>query len=103
MDRGTDALAILNNEVIPLKHGYIPVVNRSQGDINENKDLTSQWASEEKWKKYIFVLFFVRRSREFLTLISNSLLLHLTEQRRITPKIRRHHRIDPQLAFLLES
>lgn len=49
MDRGTDALAILNNEVIPLKHGYIPVVNRSQGDINENKDLTSQWASEEKY------------------------------------------------------
>lgn len=49
MDKGTDALAILNNEVVPLKHGYIPVVNRSQHDINTNKDIKSQWAEERKF------------------------------------------------------
>jgi replication fork clamp-binding protein CrfC len=49
MDRGTDAIAILNNKVIPLKHGYVPVVNRSQADINENKELKSQWSAEEKY------------------------------------------------------
>ncbi len=49
MDRGTDALAILNNEVVPLKLGYIPVVNRSQHDINQNKDIKAQWAEERKY------------------------------------------------------
>ena len=43
---GTDALAILNNEVVPLKLGYIPVVNRSQHDINTKKDIKAQWGEE---------------------------------------------------------
>ncbi|CAL6339733.1 unnamed protein product [Bathycoccus prasinos] len=33
MDRGTDARAYLKNEVVPLKLGYIGVVNRCQADI----------------------------------------------------------------------
>ena len=51
MDRGTDALSILNNEVIPLKLGYIPVVNRSQHDINTGTGLENQWSAEEKYFK----------------------------------------------------
>jgi len=30
MDRGTDALATLRNEVLPLKLGWVGVVNRAQ-------------------------------------------------------------------------
>ena len=33
MDEGTDALEVLQGKVIPLKLGYIGVVNRSQKDI----------------------------------------------------------------------
>lgn len=49
MDKGTDAMEVLNNKVIPLKLGYIPVVNRSQHDINTNKALQSQWDEEKKY------------------------------------------------------
>ena len=33
MDKGTNALKMLKNELISLKHGYIAVRNRSQDDI----------------------------------------------------------------------
>ena len=33
MDKGTNALKMLKNEQISLKHGYIAVRNRSQDDI----------------------------------------------------------------------
>lgn len=36
MDQGTDCLNVLENRVIPLKKGYICVINRSQKDINNN-------------------------------------------------------------------
>ena len=39
MDEGTDALDMLNGEVIPLRHGYVGVVNRSQKDINQRTPL----------------------------------------------------------------
>jgi hypothetical protein len=35
MDRGTDALAMLRNEVLPLRLGYIAIINRSQQDIQQ--------------------------------------------------------------------
>jgi len=44
MDRGTDASDILRNKVVPLRLGYIGVVNRSQHDINTSK--TMQFARE---------------------------------------------------------
>jgi len=44
MDRGTDAYKILNNQgEIPLKLGYVGVVNRSQADINEKKSMREAW------------------------------------------------------------
>lgn len=33
MDAGTDCADILNNKVVPLRRGYVAVVNRSQKDI----------------------------------------------------------------------
>ncbi|RWS23599.1 Dynamin-like protein, partial [Leptotrombidium deliense] len=46
MDRGTDARDILDNKVVPLKRGYIGVVNRSQSDITTNKDIKSAIEAE---------------------------------------------------------
>eukprot|EP00126_Sphaerothecum_destruens_P012302 Sdes_comp21093_c0_seq1m19775 len=40
MDSGTDAVDILTGRVYPVKLGIYGVVNRSQKDINENKDIT---------------------------------------------------------------
>jgi len=34
MDAGTDASQILENKLLPLKRGYVGVVNRSQKDID---------------------------------------------------------------------
>ena len=39
MDKGTDARDILENRFLPLKKGYVGVVNRSQKDINSRKDI----------------------------------------------------------------
>ncbi|RWS22460.1 Dynamin-like protein, partial [Leptotrombidium deliense] len=47
MDRGTDARDILDNKVVPLKRGYVAVVNRSQSDITKNKDIESALEAEE--------------------------------------------------------
>eukprot|EP00948_MAST-09A_sp_MAST-9A-sp1_P001910 g1910.t1 len=49
MDRGTDAMDVLNNQVISLKLGYIPVVNRSQADIDGNKKIDEQWNAERQF------------------------------------------------------
>lgn len=39
MDKGTDVVEILAGRVIPLKLGYIPVVNRGQKDIDSRKSI----------------------------------------------------------------
>ena len=46
MDEGTDARDIFENKLLPLKKGYIGVVNRSQKDIDNNKDIKKALASE---------------------------------------------------------
>lgn len=47
MDEGTDVVDILAGRVIPLRLGYVPVVNRGQRDI-ENKRLISFAIEHEK-------------------------------------------------------
>lgn len=49
MDEGTDAREILENRVLPLRRGYVGVVNRSQADIDGRKDINSALASERKF------------------------------------------------------
>ena len=49
MDRGTDAYDILTNEKIPLKLGYVGVVNRSQADIVENVRIKEAWEAEAEY------------------------------------------------------
>ncbi|CAN4075747.1 unnamed protein product [Withania somnifera] len=49
MDKGTDARNFLLGKVIPLRLGYIGVVNRSQEDINNNCPIREALAYEEKF------------------------------------------------------
>ncbi|XP_049805474.1 dynamin isoform X1 [Schistocerca nitens] len=49
MDEGTDARDILENKLLPLRRGYIGVVNRSQKDIEGKKDIKAALAAERKF------------------------------------------------------
>ncbi|RWS22855.1 dynamin-like protein, partial [Leptotrombidium deliense] len=51
MDEGTNARDILDNKVVPLKRGYIGVVNRSQADINNNIDIRAAIDAEDNFFK----------------------------------------------------
>uniref|UniRef100_A0A6N2MQK0 Dynamin-type G domain-containing protein n=1 Tax=Salix viminalis TaxID=40686 RepID=A0A6N2MQK0_SALVM len=49
MDRGTDARNLLLGKVIPLRLGYVGVVNRCQEDIILNRSIKDALAAEEKF------------------------------------------------------
>ncbi|XP_043709666.1 dynamin-related protein 3A-like isoform X3 [Telopea speciosissima] len=49
MDRGTDARNFLLGKVIPLRLGYVGVVNRSQEDIIQNRSIKDALAYEENF------------------------------------------------------
>lgn len=49
MDKGTDAYDVLTGKVIPLKLGFIGVVNRSQQDINTKKPIKQSLKEEAEF------------------------------------------------------
>lgn len=49
MDKGTDAREILENRLLPLRRGYIGVVNRSQKDIDGKKDIKAALQAEKNF------------------------------------------------------
>ncbi|KAG9132548.1 hypothetical protein Leryth_008473 [Lithospermum erythrorhizon] len=49
MDRGTDARKFLLGKVIPLRLGYVGVVNRSQEDIIKNRSIKDALIAEEEF------------------------------------------------------
>ncbi|XP_076821288.1 dynamin-1-like isoform X4 [Clavelina lepadiformis] len=49
MDEGTDAKQILENKLLPLRRGYIGVVNRSQKDIDGRKDIRAALGAEKRF------------------------------------------------------
>lgn len=49
MDAGTDVIDILAGRVIPLRLGYVPVVNRGQKDIDQSKAITAALESEKNF------------------------------------------------------
>jgi dynamin 1-like protein len=51
MDPGTDASEVLSNQLIPLRKGYIAVVNRGQKDINEDLSIQKGLQKEEEFFK----------------------------------------------------
>ncbi|XP_045104163.1 dynamin-like isoform X6 [Portunus trituberculatus] len=49
MDEGTDARDVLENKLLPLRRGYVGVVNRSQKDIDGKKDIKQAIGAERKF------------------------------------------------------
>lgn len=49
MDEGTDAREVLENRLLPLRRGYIGVVNRSQKDIDGQKDIKVAIEAERRF------------------------------------------------------
>lgn len=49
MDQGTDVIDILAGRVIPLRLGYVPVVNRGQRDIESNKSIKRALDAEREY------------------------------------------------------
>ncbi|KAF7946459.1 hypothetical protein EAE96_009457 [Botrytis aclada] len=49
MDDGTDVVDILAGRIIPLRLGYVPVVNRGQRDIDNKKQITAALENEKNF------------------------------------------------------
>lgn len=49
MDEGTDVIDILAGRVIPLRSGYVPVINRGQRDIEAHKTIRAALSDEAKF------------------------------------------------------
>ncbi|KAI8991065.1 Dynamin central region-domain-containing protein [Mycotypha africana] len=49
MDQGTDVIDILAGRVIPLRLGYVPVVNRGQRDIESKKSISKALTAEREF------------------------------------------------------
>ncbi|KAK4516157.1 uncharacterized protein ATC70_011123 [Mucor velutinosus] len=49
MDQGTDVIDILAGRVVPLRLGYVPVVNRGQRDIENNKSIKRALDAEREY------------------------------------------------------
>jgi len=49
MDEGTNVLDILAGRIIPLRLGYVPVVNRGQKDINSSKSIKKALDDERQF------------------------------------------------------
>lgn len=49
MDKGTDALDMLMGRIVPLKLGFVGVINRSQKDINDNKAIKESLNKEKEF------------------------------------------------------
>src|SRR6201996_6825270 len=49
MDQGTDVVDILAGRIIPLRLGYVPVVNRGQRDIDNRKAISAALEHEKNF------------------------------------------------------
>jgi len=49
MDDGTDVVDILAGRIIPLRLGYVPVVNRGQRDIDNKKQISAALEHEKNF------------------------------------------------------
>ena len=80
MDRGTDASEIFDGQVIPLKLGYVGVINRSQSDINSRKDMHKQWEDESRFFRTYYPERANRMGTQFLRNRLNELLVNHISQ-----------------------
>lgn len=49
MDEGTNARDVLENRLLPLRRGYVGVVNRSQKAIDDNKEIVAAIDAEKQF------------------------------------------------------
>lgn len=88
MDDGTDARDILENKLLPLRRGYIGVVNRSQKDIEGRKDIKNALAAERKFflrytnnsKDYRNIILFFLPYVTYVSLVSHPSYRHLADR-----------------------
>lgn len=76
MDAGTDAIDILCGRVIPIKLGIIGVVNRSQQDIIDNKNIEDQLKDEAAYLQRKYPTLATRNGTPYLAKTLNRLLMH---------------------------
>ncbi|XP_046572460.1 dynamin-1-like protein isoform X1 [Haliotis rubra] len=76
MDAGTDAMDVLCGRVIPVKLGIIGVVNRSQADINNKKDLQEALKDEAIYLQKKYPSIANRNGTSYLAKTLNRLLMH---------------------------
>ena len=76
MDRGTDAFDILSNRVIPLRLGYVGVINRGQKDIDTRKSMAKQWKDEEEFLRSRYASIAQVNGTRYLREKLNQLLLN---------------------------
>lgn len=77
MDRGTDAVDMLSGKVIPLRLGFVGVVNRSQADINAGKPIREALKSEKTYflNHPLYRGIASRLGTEYLSKLLNRLLM----------------------------
>ncbi|XP_076468688.1 dynamin-1-like protein [Babylonia areolata] len=76
MDAGTDAMEVLCGRVIPVKLGIIGVVNRSQADINDKKEMTDALKDEASFLQKKYPSIASRNGTSYLAKTLNRLLMH---------------------------
>jgi len=78
MDKGTDAMDVLTGKLVPLRLGYIPVINRSQHDINTRKSIESALKSERDYflNHPLYKSLANKCGTTFLSQSLNKILLH---------------------------
>ncbi|XP_022646514.1 dynamin-1-like protein isoform X2 [Varroa destructor] len=76
MDAGTDAVDVLCGRVIPIKLGIIGVVNRSQQDIMNKKDISAALKDEASYLQRRYPALANRNGTPYLVKTLNRLLMH---------------------------
>jgi len=76
MDAGTDAIDILCGRVIPVKLGIIGVINRSQQDIIDKKDIKDAIKDEATFLSRKYPTLATRNGTPYLAKTLNRLLMH---------------------------
>ncbi|XP_064537397.1 dynamin-1-like protein isoform X1 [Drosophila montana] len=76
MDAGTDAIDILCGRVIPVKLGIIGVMNRSQQDIMDKKNIDDQMKDEAAFLQRKYPTLATRNGTPYLAKTLNRLLMH---------------------------
>ncbi|XP_071495729.1 LOW QUALITY PROTEIN: dynamin-1-like protein [Diadema antillarum] len=76
MDAGTDAVDVLCGRVIPVKLGIIGIVNRSQMDINNKKQIDDAMKDEGAFLQRKYPALASRNGSAYLARTLNRLLMH---------------------------